>query len=44
MGKAYIFYPYGMLMKAYDDTFGDDINYYMDDVPGLVQYLVKLFD
>ena len=22
-------------MKAYDDTFGDDINYYMDDVPGI---------
>ena len=44
MGKAYIFYPNGMLMKAYDDTFGDDINYYMDDVPGTyrLQYLVKL--
>ena len=23
-----------MLMKVYDNTFGEDINYYMDDVPG----------
>ena len=37
MGKAYILYPNGMLMKSYDDTFGEDINYYLDDVPGLMQ-------
>ena len=42
-GKAYIFFPNGMLMKAFDDTFGDDFNYYPDDVPGLVDFTVKSF-
>ena len=43
MGKAYILYPNGMLMKTYDDTFGEDINYYMDDIPGTMSYLTKLY-
>ena len=41
MGKAYILYPNGMQMKAYDDMFGEDINYYMDDIPGKMQYLTR---
>lgn len=34
VGKAYIFFPNGMLNEKYDDTFGEDLNYHMDDVPG----------
>ena len=30
-------------MKAYDDMFGEDINYYMDDIPGRRQYLTELY-
>ena len=30
-------------MKSYDDTFGEDINYSMDDVPGRKQDLTKVY-
>ena len=30
-GKAYLFYPIGMTMRAVDDVFGEDIDFTMDD-------------
>ena len=42
-GKSFILYPNGFLMSAFDDTFGEDFQYYMDDIPGLVEFTVKAF-
>ena len=30
-------------MSSFDDTFGEDFQYYMDDIPGLVDFTVKAF-
>jgi len=42
-GKSFILYPNGFLMSSFDDTFGEDFQYYMDDIPGLVDFTVKAF-
>ena len=42
-GKAYLFYPIGMTMRAVDNVFGEDIDFTMDDVPGLINFTLNAF-
>ena len=42
-GKALLMFPNGLLMSAFDETFGEDYNYHMDDVPGLLDTVINAF-
>jgi len=42
-GKAFLFFPMGMTMEAFDDTFGEMLNYQMDDVPGILDFTINAF-
>ena len=42
-GRAFLMFPMGMLMSHFDDTFGEKLNYYLDDVPGLINFTVNAF-
>ena len=34
-------FPNGLLMAAFDETFGEDYNYHMDDVPGFLDNVLR---
>lgn len=42
-GKSLLMFPNGLLMSAFDETFGEDYNYHMDDVPGLLDNVMNAF-
>ena len=42
-GKALLMFPNGIRMSAFDKTFGEDFNYHMDDVPGLLDTVKNAF-
>lgn len=42
-GKALLMFPNGLLMSAFDETFGEDYSYHMDDVPGLLDNVINAF-
>ena len=42
-GKSLLMFPNGLLMSAFDETFGEDYNYHMDDVPGLLDTVMNAF-
>merc|ERR1711936_252815 len=42
-GKAFLFFPNGMTMEAFDDTFGEDLEYQIDDVPGIIDFTINAF-
>ena len=42
-GKAFLFFPMGITMEAFDETFGEDLEYHMDDIPGILDFTVNAF-
>ena len=42
-GKAFLFFPTGITMEAFDETFGEDLEYHMDDIPGILDFTVDAF-
>ena len=42
-GKAYLLFPMGMTMETFDETFGEDLEYFIDDVPGIIDFTIKSF-
>ena len=42
-GKSFLMFPNGLLMAAFDETFGEDYNYHMDDVPGFLDTVISAF-
>ena len=42
-GRAFLYFPHGELSHTYDNTFGDDFNYYIDDVPGMLDFTTRAF-
>ena len=40
-GKSFLMFPNGLLMAAFDKTFGEDYNYHMDDVPGFLDNVLR---
>ena len=36
-GKAFMLFPNGFLMRAFDETFGDDLGQNADDIPGFIE-------
>ena len=42
-GKSWMFFPQGFMMSAFDGTFGEDHDHYPDDVPGMIDHVVKIF-
>ena len=43
MGKSLMFFPQGFMMSHFDGIFGEDVDYYPDDVPGIIDHVVKIF-
>ena len=42
-GKSFLMFPNGLLMAAFDETFGENYNYHMDDVPGFLENVLRSF-
>ena len=42
-GKSLLMFPNGFQMSAFDETFGEDYNYHLDDVPGLLDTVIHSF-
>ena len=42
-GKAYLLFPMGMTMETFDETFGEDLEYQMDDIPGIIDFTLRSF-
>ena len=40
-GKSLLMFPNGLLMAAFDETFGEDYIYHMDDVPGFLDNVLR---
>ena len=43
VGKSFVMFPNGFLMTAFDETFGEDYGYHIDDVPGIVDFTIEAF-